>query len=445
MLKAGVAERVITPNFPTLMAGYPEPKDRYCTDIHDDLRAHVLYLKKDEEEYAIVTLDLVNYSKKRVNLVRKRIEDTVGIASTHICISCTHTHSGPCTQTVPFWIRDDRKEMYPHYLDYVDQKITEAVREAKAYSFDAQLGTAKGYCGKEQGVGGNRRHKDGPCDPEVAVIAVREAHTKKLRGVFVNYALHPTFLHAENTSMTADYPAYIYEFFKRKDAALTVGFMIGAAGNQSSRNFRIGQSFEEAKRVGYALGEAAQLALDQMIWNDDPELMVQSSFVTPPMRQIPTLEKALADQKDAEQRLRDAKAAGMPYAFCRTIECTLFGANHMLRISRAGTPALEAYARNAPFEIFLLRLGDACLITAPGEYFVEFGLQIKAGSPYPNTIFATCSNGSAAGYLCTAEAHSEGGYEALGSVYPPEAGEAIVDAAVKLLCNMKEIEDDTKN
>ena len=98
----------------------------------------------------------------------------------------------------------------------------------------------------------------------------------------MNYALHPTFLHAESTSITADYPAYIYEYFKKDDSSVVVGFSIGAAGNQSSRHFRSGQTFEEAKRVGYAIGKAAEDAILRMQWTEQIELFATSSFVTPP-------------------------------------------------------------------------------------------------------------------------------------------------------------------
>ena len=70
--------------------------------------------------------------------------------------------------------------------------------------------------------------------------------------VFSELRTASTFLHAESRVITADYPAFIYEYFQSK-TDLVVGFHTGAAGDQSSRHSRTGQTFEEAKRVGYAI------------------------------------------------------------------------------------------------------------------------------------------------------------------------------------------------
>jgi neutral ceramidase len=187
MLFAGVNEKIITPDFPTLLAGYPLPKDRYHNAVNDDLKAHCFYLKNEKTEVAIITLDLICFTKRRVKMVREQINKVCGIKPMNILISATHTHSGPVCGSVPFELWDDRKEMYPYYLEQVSQKIVDGVKEAKESAFPAKIAMGKGRCGKEQGVGGNRRHKDGPADPEVWVTAIKDKGDK-LRGViFANF------------------------------------------------------------------------------------------------------------------------------------------------------------------------------------------------------------------------------------------------------------------
>ena len=433
MLFAGAAERVITPDFPALLCGYPEPKDRYHDSVHDELKIHAFYLQNGGEEFLLVGMDLIYYTKKRVKSARELTERVTGIPAGHVSITCTHTHSGPCPSSVPFWIRDDDKEMYPHYLDFVDSQIAQAAAEAKRNAFPAEIGVGKGYCGKEQGVGGNRRHKDGICDPSVNVIAIREADGGRVRGIIVNYALHPTFLHAESTVLTCDYPGYIYEYLRQQDSGLVVGFFTGASGNQSSRHFRSGQNFEEAKRVGYAIAAEAERVVQGLSWQADPHLFARSAEAWPTLKVIKPLPEAQADQRKAQKDLDDAIASGMIYGERRTLECTLIGANRMLHYAEVGESAMAAFRRNSPYEIFELAIGDARLITVPGEIFVEYGLRLKAESPYPMTIFAAYSNGYGAGYVCTPEAHAEGGYEAVGSMYTGEAGDIVIDEAVRLL------------
>jgi len=245
--------------------------------------------------------------------------------------------------------------------------------------------------------------------------------------------LHEKYLYAVAVFSLERNPGYIYEYLRKEYPGVVSGFMNGASGNQSSRHFRTGQTFDEAKRVGYSLAETAVEVVKKMDWNAAPVIALYKEFVAPPMRNIPSLEQALDDQKKAHDDLAAAYAEGKPYTFCRTLECTTFGADRMVTIARAGQSALDGYAVFSPFEVFLLKIGSACLVTAPGEYFVEFALEIKKNAPVPMTFFASVSNGAAAGYLCTREAHEEGGYEALGSMYPPEAGELIVETAIGLL------------
>jgi neutral ceramidase len=432
MLYAGVKEKIITPDFPTLLAGYPLPKDRYHNAVNDDLKAHCFYLKNDETEIAIVTLDLISWTKRRAKMVREQINKVCGIKPMNILISATHTHSGPVCGSVPFELWDDRKEMYPYYLDQVSQKIVDGVKEAKESAFSAKIAMGKGHCGKEQGVGGNRRHKDGLADPEVWVTAIKDDNDK-LRGVLVNYALHPTFLHAENKTITADYPAYIYEYFQKQDSNIVVGFQNGAAGNQSSRHFRTGQTFEEAKRVGYAIAAEAEKVIADLKFDNNPTLFTDYTEIVPSMKRIPSVEEARATKEEAEKSLENSRKNNEPYAVQRTWECTLIGANGMLRKAEAGKEGLDGWLTNSPFEIFVLGIGENRIVTVPCEIFVEFALRLKKESPYKNTYLASTSNGYGSGYVYTPESLKEGGYEPIGSIYADTVGDEIVDAALELL------------
>lgn len=432
MLFAGVSERIITPDFPTLMAGYPLPKDRYHNKVNDDLKAHCFYLKNGETEVAIITLDLIGYTKRRVKMVREQINKACGIPTENILISTTHTHSAPVCGSVPFEHWDDRKEMYPYYLDQVNDKIAEGIKEAKETAFPAKIGMGKGHCGKEQGVGGNRRDKDGLTDPEVWVTAIKDENDK-LRGILVNYALHPTFLHAESKTITADYPAYIYEYLKKQNNDIVVGFQNGAAGNQSSRHFRTGQNFDEARRVGYAIGEEAERVIKNLTFENNPTLVTDRVNIVPSTKRIPSIQEARATKEASEKGLEDSRKNNEPYAIQRTWECTLIGANNMLKKAEGGEKVLEGLLTNSPNEIFMLGIGENRIIAVPFEIFVEYALRLKKESPYKNTYLASTSNGYGSGYICTPESYKEGGYEPIGSMYTETAGDEIIDAALELL------------
>ncbi len=432
MLIAGVAEKNINPSFPTFMAGYPDPLDRYHTAVHDDLRAHCFYLKNGSERLVFITLDLIYYSKRRVAMLRDRLEKAFGIPGKNVMVSATHTHSGPVTASVPFRFWDDREEMYPDYLDFCEQQIFDGVHEAILGAFSASIGVGHGICGKEQNVGGNRRHKDGPADPEVWVVAIKD-EAQNLRGVLINYALHPTFLHAESMVLSADYPCYIYDYFQKEDPACVVGFQSGAAGDQSSRHFRSGQTFEEAKRVGYAIAAEAQRVIQSLAFDDNPVLLAKSQDLNPSLRPIPPLDQATIDQQAAVDALAASQENQEPYPVQRTLECSLFGANRRLKLAQAGEQAQEGLATLFPFELAVFGIGQARIASVPCELFVEFALRLKEQSPARQTFLATVTNGSSSGYVYTEQALAEGGYEPMGSIYALEAGEEILQTLLSLL------------
>jgi len=438
-MRAGVSEGIINPLFPSLLYGYPLPKDRYHTTIHDDLMVHCFYFQNNDAELGIITLDLCAMSKKRCRDLREAVEKASGIPRNNIAVCCTHTHSGPVTTSIdPRW-NDD----YEEYSDYVDSVVRIAVKkiaEAKETSFEAMISAGKGICGAKQGVGGNRRDKDGPADPEVFCLGIHDS-TGTLRGAIVNYALHPTFLHAESREISADYPAYIYNYFKSKSPDIIVGFTIGAAGNQSSRHFRTSQSFDEARRAGETIAAEASSVLATSPRLTEPMLTVSSFDFTPPLTEIPTLAAATADEAEARRAYEEARDAGEAYPYVRTLECTLIGAEHRLNFARSGPDNKAVAAWASPFEAQIMGFGDVHLVFWPGEHFVEYALQLKQESPYPLTVLSTCANGAACGYICTPEAHAEGGYESLWTRYRPETGARLVDATLKTLEGLRKGED----
>jgi neutral ceramidase len=71
------------------------------------------------------------------------------------------------------------------------------------------------------------------------------------------------------------------------------------------------------------------------------------------------------------------------------------------------------------------------------ELFVELGKAIKTSSPFKSTFILTHCNGGS-GYLPTARAYREGGYEVDLTGFAPEAADALVGRAAKMLQKLRE-------
>ena len=82
-------------------------------------------------------------------------------------------------------------------------------------------------------------------------------------------------------------------------------------------------------------------------------------------------------------------------------------------------------------EVMVIRIGDLGIVGLPGEVFCEFGKEIKDKSPAKHTIVIELAN-DAIGYLPTADAFEQGGYETTPGAtrYEKDAGQRLVTSAL---------------
>ncbi len=444
MLKAGMAITDITPEKGLELAGYPH-YPRNNTGVHDPLYAACMYLNNGKTEIAMVTLDLLFFSKRHVAEVRNRVEQSCGILKENIMISCSHTHSGPwASGRLDIESLEAGKEQPKEYVDGLIAKITEIIAQAKREAFDAAFTSGTAMCGAEAGVGGNRRIPGGPHDPLVSVMAVRD-DKGVVRGIFVNYTLHPTFIHEWSTVCTADYPAYVRMQLNELEKDAVIGFSQGASGNQSSRYYRQGENFDEAERVGRVLGKAAYTVLQKAEWVEDLDIRSAGMELEIPIRDFGTEEELEAQvEKDRavyEELYRKYGASKVreEYYLWQNANLKLLGSEDQLgyvRMKKKGIK-IEVLTDERPAEIQIFRLGDTCVVGAQGEIFVEYALYVKAMAGFRMVVFNELTNGVLPGYLYTPESLVTGGYETDTSMLDAGFGRKLVDSILDTIEKVK--------
>jgi neutral ceramidase len=433
-LRAGIAQVDISPRKPMFLVGYPHVP-RTSAGIHDPLYATALCLRSGDASLMLIAVDILFVTHATARQCRDAIRRSTGVPESNILISATHTHSGPVTYSYLSTRNDPVMPLPdPAYMEFFTASLARAGIEAWRNATPARLAATTA---RAQGVGGNRRSRDGLADPEVGILyLVRDPNYQPL-ALSLTYSMHPTVLHEDSRLVSSDFPGYARQILTERLPGLTVCYHTGPAGDQSPRYHVKGQTFAEAERLGRKLGDCvhrAVAALKPGDFADNPVLRAMQSFVDLPVREFVSVAEAegrLRAASEEYERLRRENAGHGPV---RTAECTVFGAEELVALAQAQAMGeVEACRREQlPAEVQVLRIGDAFWVGLRGELFVEYGLEIKRRAPRPAFVISL-ANGELQGYIVTPEADAQGGYEAACSFFTPEAGRILSDKAVAMM------------
>lgn len=397
ILWAGIARQVITPPKGIFLIGYGD-RTKGNIGVHDDLTATTLVLTDEKTRLAIVALDMLALNEFIVDQVRSRLP---GI---ELLLCCSHTHSGPIAYA-------DRKSPLRNqrYIEQLVEKITLAVRTAEADLRPACLAWSQG----EADIAINRRelqpdgrmeigrNPDGVVDRSLQMVSVLQEDGQRL-ATLVNYACHGTVLGPDNLLVSADWIGAMRQKVEAELGGLVL-YLQGATGNlnpdmywKDARAFHMMQ--EEGERVAVQVITILQQGMETL---KPLPLQVNRTEVWLPLEVL-----AMTPQPPkVNYRLPLLRKKGYPGWMG-------FWVDHLLDKRYPWRPRVEARDGlwSVPMRINVVRLGELALVTFAAEVFTEIGLQVKAQSPAPYTLFASLTDGCIS-YLPTAVAHIEGGYE----------------------------------
>ena len=433
-LKAGAAAVDIHPDRPMAMFGYPHV-ERISTGVHDPIRASALYLETVSSAVAIVGLDILFISPTHARDIRGKIAKRLGMEESAVFVSTTHTHSGPVSGRILLW-QDDPAVPPPDeaYLGEVTAKAVVAAETAKQNAVEAELVWTTADA---TGVGGNRLSRDGIIDP-------RWGFSPSARRPIIHssvFRLSTPCIPRSCTRIPRSFPptsritcvCASANSSPKSRSSITWAPAATRAPAISSTARRLKRPSGWGGNWGGSVC-ASMSAIGDSDYSTDIELKSFLRDVDLPRRNVPSVadaEKTLADYKATFERLQ---AEGAPAPQVRTAECAIFGAEGVLTAAKANErgevdAVIEACK---PFQIQLLKIGPAWMVGFPGEIFTDYGVSLKQQSP-EKVFVASLVGGELQSYVVTPEAAAEGGYEAAGSLYEPESGAIMVDAAMAVI------------
>ena len=255
----GASQVNITPEKPTLMAGYGARKTPH-TSIHDELFASALYFTGEKTKILLITADLLGFSSPYVDELRKAISSKTGIPAENIMISAVHNHGGPATRIS----ETDTLHTIDNYLLFLKEKLINLSVDASKKSVPVRMSISKGVCNMNinrrsvfaDGSVGLGRNPDGFCDHDLVTAKFEDLNGKTL-AVLVNWPCHGTVSGQDNYRITGDWPGAAARYIKEKAGKdVVVAITIGASGDINPI-YGPGNSFKEIEAVGFHVANEA--------------------------------------------------------------------------------------------------------------------------------------------------------------------------------------------
>lgn len=384
-LFAAAAKVDITPLPDTKVVGHV----RETNGIRDPLRAGVLLLRNEQTSAALVTLDLIGAWDEMVAALRDEIFRQTSVPRENIIVTASHNHSGPGWNKDSAWSKmlvasigaaaaAASKDLRPVSIGYGEDQIDFNINRRQVINGRAVV----------------RLNPDGPCDHRVKVLRFDDGKNLEPVAAIMHAVCHPcVFTWGDKLTppypqgfpkISADFPGEAQTFVENAFPGRTKTlFLQGCAGdirpNLPGFPYRCGDE-ADIKWTGRSLGCAVVRALDRS-----------------------AIREEVAKRKSI-----------YPLKLASTV-VMLPGKKEKVRC-----------------ELSALRVGDYLLLTMPGEPMVEYGFQLeRAIADRAVPIIVGYANGNV-GYICTAKAHEEGGYEPNSSPLSGDAEVILLDELGRL-------------
>ena len=455
MIKIGTSRVDITPPIGMPHANWGSSSHQLAEGIDMNMYCYAMYIESESTNNKIVILDfdLCIIDDDIDSMIRDAVISSLDIPKENIRVCMSHTHAGPPygrdDSTGGGWITEGVELINPYY-DSFPAKISKAVNEAVISAVDCNVSYGNG----RSDININRRPADksgtlftgrnwsGVVNHSVDVIGFDDVNGSPVATI-VGYACHPTILGPENRLLSPDYPGHM-----RKTVEEIIGgrclFFQGAAGNQGPIHTFVGD-VEVARKAGKILGlEASKVRMsmdpfereeklveiipagadlgmyeDVAISEPNDDLLINNAYIDLPTMDFPPYEEASEIYNNALEELKKARESGNVEEIKKMVS----------KVKRANfTRKNSSRSEGGKVNIWIqtIKIGDIILQGLPLEPFMEFSNKIKSLNPNKKVVLSGYSNGIY-GYLPTAKAYEEGGYETRNTPLSPESEEIIID------------------
>ena len=388
-LQAGAASRNITPDpLIPVSGGVGIPNE--ATIKKGELTTRALVLTKNDTKIAVVAIDNLGVPKLIGDRIRKLVPE---IKPGNIVIGVTHTHSAP--DVYGFADEQGNSGTDLKYIDLLVNQTAEAINEAYKNVQPAELKVA---VGEAKGKIAYNAYAPKLYDPRCGVIQLISSSDGKVISTLINYASHPEVIGSDRGICTPDFVGPLYDKIESQVGGVAL-FMNGAQGGMVTadnrrENGKEANDWNECIRIGELLADESLRIISGAEIQKDPNLFITNKEFDIPVES--DLMKFILKHAILDYKLSNDNAV---------------------------TTRMN-----------LMNIGDAQVITIPGEALPNIGFYIKRHMKTENPFLFGLTN-DAYGYIITKEDFNS--FERYNYISRTSLGERtaeiVIDEALKLI------------
>jgi len=396
-------------------------------EVETPLEARGIVLDDGQRRFVVCAMDWCGLCNSTHRMLQEALAEGAGTTPEFVALQTVHQHTAPYTNGDAQPLLDEVKAgiryVDDQFLKVVANRLKESVRESlgrfqrvtqiglsavpvehvasnrRAWTPDGRLVTRYSSCKDPQ----IRDLPEGLIDPFLRTVTFANEDRPIARLHY--YTTHPQSFYGDPRA-SSDVPGFARSRLEKEEGVFQVYFT-GCAGN-----ITMGKYNDGSREAREQLAERLYQAMVQARTKTQFQPLRSIGWQSMPFRFVPRSDSGYREE-DLRPRLADANL------------------DPVQRVRAAC--GVSFYQRaSEPLLCQALYLNDAVILHLPGECFVEY--QLYAQSLLPSGFVAVAAYGDLGpGYICTAKAFEEGGYEPTATYLAPENENILKEVIGKLV------------
>ena len=431
MLKVGFARADVTPPLGNPLHGYY--RIRVSDGVLDPLMLNAIAVSNEKETVVIVVSDFIGITLDECVKIRTMVAEAVGISADNVIVQALHQHT-----SVRFGNRGQTADQLSdvEYMDIVRRKFCDVAKMAISDMDECEMSVT--FKETDEPISFVRRFKmkdgttktnPGCLNPEIegpigladnTVRLVKFEREFKNDIALVNFSTHPDVIGGDKYS--ADWPGFVRTFVEKELEGVSCIVVNGAQGDVNHIDVSKESLGKDRVRRYAHSQKMARIITDTVldIWEEAE--FCEGEEISSEIRILNTLTntKGIERVEECKQIIADH------YSGKKVISISV-GLGECSRISSLYN---ETLFQKVPLTV--VKIGDLSLVGFGGEPFTDYATFARAAAPDKFVIAMCCTNGYQ-GYIPSASAFAEGGYEAGSSKFTSEIATLLQDNIKEML------------